>query len=99
MLLNGFGALVLLAYGWYCLRSDVFYLPPRRGHDRSLHGIGCTFMVGFLVCVAILLLLPVLRAYLGPTHRLWCERAWWPVAVVGIGLFAAGLLSGLLARW
>ena len=62
-LVNGFGALALLIYGWFCLQADIFYLPPHPYWKRSLHGLSCALMVGVLQRFAILLLLPVVRAY------------------------------------
>jgi hypothetical protein len=90
---NSLGACVLLGYGWFCWHNDIFYITPYWGY-RSLHGISCKLMVGVLMCAAILLLLPVARAYLKPKQRVWCEKISWPIAYVMLGFFSAALLLG-----
>jgi hypothetical protein len=94
---NGFGALLVTFYGWYCWQFDVFFVPATRNglHSYQIHGIPCKLMVGALACIAVLILLPALRTFLKPEHGRWCERAWWPVAWTSIGFAVAGLFLDL----
>jgi hypothetical protein len=98
-LLNGSAALAILVYGWVCWQNDFFYMPNRHrisSHPWLLHGVACKLLVGFLVCIAILFLLPVIQAYLKPKQRCWCDKAWWPVAYSSLGLLGAGLAYDLV---
>jgi hypothetical protein len=93
-IVNGAGVLLLIAYGWFCVKADVFYMGSRNGYDRSLHGGACHLMVGCLMCITALLLLDCLPLYLKPKQRIWCEKIWWPVAWIGLGFFTASLFFG-----